>query len=53
MAISVGDKADLVIVGQRSRDMGVHELFVEPGYGRIVIKGGKIVAKRAVETWIA
>ncbi|RPB10876.1 Metallo-dependent hydrolase [Morchella conica CCBAS932] len=53
MAISVGDQADLVIVGQRSRDMGVHELFVEPGYGRIVIKGGKIVAKRAVETWIA
>lgn len=49
----MGDKADIVIVGGRSRDMGVHELLVEPGYERIVIKDGRVISKRVVERWTA
>lgn len=42
-----------MIVGVRNREMGIHELVVEPGYERIVIKNGKVVAKRVVERWTA
>lgn len=51
--ISVGDKADLVIVGAKNWDMGVHELVVNPGYERIVIKNGNVISKRVVEMWTA
>lgn len=51
--ISVGDKADIVIVGARNRDMGIHELLVDPGYERIVIKNGNVISKRVVEMWTA
>lgn len=51
--ISVGDKADIVIVGARNRDMGVHELLADPGYERIVIKNGNVISKRVVEMWTA
>lgn len=53
LAISVGDKADMVIVGAKNRNMGVHELLVDPGYERIVIKNGKVISKRVVEIWTA
>lgn len=53
LTISVGDKADFVIVGAKSRNMGVHELLVDPGYERIVIKDGKVISKRVVDMWTA
>lgn len=33
--------------------MGVHELLVDPGYERIVIKDGKVISKRVVDMWTA
>lgn len=53
LIVSVGDKADIVVAGARSWDMGVHELVVDPGYERAVIKNGKIISKRMVERWAA
>lgn len=53
LVISVGDKADIVIIGAKNRNMGVHELLVDPGYERIVIKDGKVISKRVVEVWTA
>lgn len=53
LMISVGDKADILIVGTRNRGMGVHELLVDPGYERIVIKNGRVISKRVVDMWTA
>lgn len=52
LIVSAGNKADIVVAGA-SWDMRVHELVVDPGYERAVIKNGKIVSRRVVERWAA
>jgi hypothetical protein len=43
----------MVIVGCSGRRKGMVETAVDPGLERIVVKNGKIVARREVKQWIA
>lgn len=47
-----GDRADLLVIGGQQRHT-VIESAVDPGLDRLVIRRGRVVARRQVLKWIA